>query len=549
MIIGATQELRRVLQLPRRVWTEDEGLGELVDYLTAAYKTPHGLMRLHAAQAMALGELSVYGGLFAPLAVGSGKTLVSLLASRAVSAVRPLLLIPAKLRGKTEAAIEAALEHWEFTPPKVLTYELLARDRGVTELEAYAPDLIIADEAHRLKNPRAACTRRVKRYLGTDPRIHYVDLSGTTVKRSINDYAQRLAWAVGPERYPLPVGWSERRDWALALDPQTPDHERPRPGGLLLFCDKGESLQEGYGRRLTETPGVISTPPRGGCAASIHIQKWDFPVCLAARRALKTLRELWELPNGETFCEAVDLWRHARSIACGFYYQPETPPPEAWSRARKAWHRFVRHTLAHRRSYDTELQVARACAAGVLPRAEHVAWVDIRDIYTPKRKAHWVCDCMLQKAARWASERKGIVWVEHVAFGEALAEASGLPYYHAQGLNASGESIEDARDSSIIASIAACAEGFNLQHYSDNLVTAPPASGTTWEQLIGRTHRYGQQADEIAISVALTLREQQAALKQSIKDAIYIQETTKQEQKLLLADIEGGDHEFFFRNQ
>ncbi len=196
--------------------------------------------------------------------------------------------------------------------------------------------------------------------------------------------------------------------------------------------------------------------------------------------------------------------------------------------------------------------MARACAAGRIQSHEYKEWVGVRDTYTPKRKAHWICDCVVREAARWArwrvEEDTGIVWVEHVAFGEALSKVSGLPYFREQGKDAEGRSIEEYRGGSIIASIAACSEGFNLQHYSCNLVVAPPASGTTWEQLIGRTHRYGQEADDVTIGVALKLPEQQAAFAQSIKDARYIQQTTKQEQKLILADNIGGDYEHFFRD-
>lgn len=329
----------------------------------------------------------------------------------------------------------------------------------------------------------------------------------------------------------------------MALDPQTPDHERPQPGALKQLCDDGETIQDGFGRRLTETPGVVSTPPRGGCAASISIAPFRFELSARTRGALEVLRRDWALPNGDTFDEATDLWRHARTLACGFWYRWETPPPPAWLAARAAWHRFVRQTLASSRGrYDTALQVARACARGAARRYEYDAWMAQRDSYEPVRVPHWICGHMVEAAARWATSTRGIVWVEHVAFGRSLSEATGLPYFHAQGRDASGRSIEEPSDSSIIASIAACGEGFNLQQFHNSLVVSPPASGTTWEQLIGRTHRYGQEADEIKIDVALKLPEQRAAFEQSLKDATYIQQTTKQTQKLLLADIDGGNH-------
>ena len=53
----------------------------------------------------------------------------------------------------------------------------------------------------------------------------------------------------------------------------------------------------------------------------------------------------------------------------------------------------------------------------------------------------------------------------------------------------------------VCASPRAHGTGKNLQQFARNLVANPPSDGATWEQLIGRTHRQGQEADEVTVEV------------------------------------------------
>ena len=60
-------------------------------------------------------------------------------------------------------------------------------------------------------------------------------------------------------------------------------------------------------------------------------------------------------------------------------------------------------------------------------------------------------------------------------------------------------------------------------------------TGKQWEQMIGRTHRYGQDADAVRVQVLTVVDEQVAGFEQAQADAEYIQQTTGQKQKLCLA--------------
>jgi hypothetical protein len=121
--VADSWDLARVAALPRRPVAADD---ELVALLSN-----HFGGSLRPAQARALSELHDFGGLLAPMKVGSGKTLVTLLAPTLLGAVRPLLIVPAKLRDKTTAEAKAYRKRgWRIgVMPVVESYERLGRER------------------------------------------------------------------------------------------------------------------------------------------------------------------------------------------------------------------------------------------------------------------------------------------------------------------------------------------------------------------------------------------------------------------------------------
>ena len=89
----------------------------------------------------------------------------------------------------------------------------------------------------------------------------------------------------------------------------------------------------------------------------------------------------------------------------------------------------------------------------------------------------------------------------------------------------------------MIASIAACGQGFNLQMFSKNLITSCPSGAATVEQVLGRTHRDGQLADEVVVDILLGCREQYDAFDRALEGAKAAEALLGHSQKLLLADI------------
>lgn len=300
--------------------------------------------------------------------------------------------------------------------------------------------------------------------------------------------------------------------------------------------DELARARRAFHKRLVSTPGVVCSLHAEQVDCSLYIDGHLFPVNEATEKNFDTLRSLWETPDGWALSEAVDVWRHARELALGMHYVWDPRPPEDWLQARRAWAKFVRERLARSRTLDSEKQVALACEKGELPNAEYAAWIEIKDTFTINQKAVWHDDSALLFCEAWLRKEKGICWVDHTFFGRELARRTRLPYFGQSGLDADGRSILDAKGP-IIASVAANGTGKNLQAWSKNLVTSCPTGAAVWEQLLGRTHRPGQTADEVTVDVLIGCVEHAEAWQRARAEAVMSSDMLGQPQKILIADV------------
>ena len=529
---AASMEFRRIQALPRRVWDAADDLEELRVGLTEMLKRPEGTMALRPLQAAALRECHDLRGMFGPICVGAGKTLITLLAPVVCEAERPVLLVPAALRDQTlRKMIPEMREHWQLHPNlQVIGYSEISLEKNADLLFQIRPDMIIADESHALKNRKSGRTRRVLRYMAEYPMTTFIAVSGTVANFSVLDYWHTIQWALKPDNSPVPKTFYDAKDWSLALDERVHPKDRMGPGVLPKLVDGELDARQAYRIRLVETPGVIATgEDRLGTSLYITERKATLP--LDVRQAVTELIEEWETPNGDLITEAVDLWRHVRTMLCGFYYQWNPNPPEAWLEARREWKKYVRHVLRHgRKALDTELQVFNHCKREQVPPAEFLLWRDLKDTFKLRTEPVWFNNFLLEDATAWLNEGPGICWVEHIAFGQALSGTSGKRYF-----GAGDSSILDA-GGAIIASIAAHGTGKNLQKWNRNLVVTPPTGGKTWEQLLGRTHRFGQEADEVTFEVYQYHQALKDAMEQAVADATFLQDSLGNEQRLLYCD-------------
>ena len=471
-------------------------------------------------------------GAFLPVGVGRGKSLISLLAPVVMKAERPVLFVPARLRDQTHRLLPELGKQWRLHPDlRIIGYSELSLEKNADMLDRLDPDLIILDECHRARARTSARTRRLMRWFRIHPETRCVAMSGTVTKRSIRDYAHILRWCLGDQLSPLPVHWRELCDWADALDADIPEDSRVAPGALAEFRTGDETVREAYGRRLTETPGVINSVGEDGVDASLVVARWPVTVPDVMYGHLERLRKRWETPNGDTVAEAVDLWRHARELALGFFYRWDHPAPFDWFEARREWKKYVRDVIKHnRRGIDTELQVWRESErdSGSIWQT----WCDIKNSFKPNLVAEWLSEDIIRAAAQWLDENGGIVWVEHIAVGKRVAELSDTPYF-----GAGDDAILDHKGPCVV-SMRAHGEGKNLQRWSRCLVLAPPPAGDVWEQLLGRTHRAGQAADEVIYEVYLGCQELRDGFDRARADAVYLEQTLGARQKMNYCTVE-----------
>ena len=505
--VGDSEDLRRIVMLPRRAQeVEDTERGEtLIDMETQRYARPNNacrcatidperhaaegcMLRLRLAQAWALREIRIVGGLLGPIGVGHGKTLLDILAPLALErhGVRiSLLLIPPGLVTQLIGDYEYAAEHFivpgivmhgidytniiEGRPTlHVLPYSRLSLAPSTAWLERnLRPDAIIADEVHKLRKLDGAGASRVNRYMEDHTTTRFCGWSGSITDKSIADYQHLAKWALRTNS-PVPLDPVIADDWARCLDAGT----GADPGKLLEVFQAaglvapGEHVRDGFRRRLNETLGVVSTrAPAVSAKLDISERHPIFngkPImCMddadddgfaldaglphVVQKHLAKLREDWIRPDGEELVDALSISRVARELACGFYYHwifPHNVLPRdenlilEWLMARKDYHQELRRKLKSREEHlDSPMLCEHAAQRywGDRPRNKGLPvwhsqtwprWRDVKARVRPETEAIRVHDFLVRDAVAWGREHTGIIWYDHSEFGRWCSEVS-----------------------------------------------------------------------------------------------------------------------------
>src|SRR5581483_6423198 len=476
--------------------------------------------------------------------------------------IRALYVMPGSGIGKTIHEIEVLREHWNIINFQLVSYQKLAREEQ--EFFFFEPpgpyNVIMLDEAHYCRNHQTAVTRRIHRLrekagqeilvtriatgqqfrVQVPPPPKMAVMTATPVKDSVRDVGHTMGWSMG-EMSPLPRDDSDLADWSGALDAEPA--ERYAPGALTAFSGGNDSLElvrKGVGKWIFDTPGCISSSETY-VNAKLEIALRDVPLTAQEDEWFRMLRgdpddpdnfPGWTTPDGDVFTEAAELWRHACSLALGYFTRWEPGAPAPWRNARYRWHHWAREVLKASRTIDTIAQLATAVDNGrfddyvildkgreMTPREILGEWREIEPTFVlcqcgalptcqrPHSVPVWVGDTALQYAERWL-EGGGILWTGHRHFGLELAKRTGLRFFAEGGESADGASIVTSRDRAIIASSVACKEQFNLQYWNRNLIASVWPAAYAVEQLIGRTHRQGQRAELVTVEWMISCREQ-----------------------------------------
>lgn len=511
-----------------------------VEDLTDRYKKTGGTMTLRPVQSLALKVAQDAQGLVGFIGCGGGKTLTSFLLPRAVNATKPLLLLPAALIAKTRAEFPDYADHFNMTLPKMMSYERLSRESGVSELQDYAPDLIICDEAHKLKSLSSTRTRRLGRYLMANPSCRFCVMSGTLYNKTVEDFAHLMDWVL-EEGSPVP---RNARDVKALDDLLTGEGDRYQYANFAPFL-RGRKPREALFERLSTTKGVVITDT-DEVTASLRLKQKRLTMPPELVEAIETcfnegvVSALGDTIDIEMLTNSDHLWdgddafalRGLAQMALGLLYLWDWngQRDDEWLNARREWRRAIRNLLEWQEEYDSPALIEAnfdSVEGSEEWQEAYEAWQAVKHRSEPPKLQEWVSEYMLSAVSDLVEDNM-IIWVGLEAFGSRLEKELGIPYYR-------GGTNPKMDGKTCIMSIKSHGTGLNLQQWSKNLVCHPIADPSTWEQMIARTHRAGQTADEVEVTV-FTHSVFGSALSKASKQSKVIQDSTSQPMRLAYAD-------------
>jgi hypothetical protein len=329
------------------------------------------IVSLNAVQAWSLWEAKKAGGLLGFKGVGSGKTVSGVLAPLVFSDAKlAVLLIEPSQRTHYLSHYLRLREHFRVpsivfdddtgytvpgTPPlHVVPYSRLSRPNATEMMERLSPDVIIADEAHRLTGD-SVTAGRVWRYLkkrllqreealaaGLPVKrraIYFLAWSGTLEAKSVKDTQAVSVYALGTGS-PLPLDPSEADRWSAVFDPsKQPDRNSSTARSLQVAFGKGaynqnqsssiltlfdapeEEIRKGFQKRRSQTLGVVSSSVSTVNAALYIKERKTPPIPVAVQKALMGVRDDMLRPDGDEIVEKVKQIEIAREVALGFFYR------------------------------------------------------------------------------------------------------------------------------------------------------------------------------------------------------------------------------------
>ena len=532
-----------------------------MDALSACLRTAQGTQTLRGLQAVGIREAAELGGAYIMGRVGIGKTLITLLVGEFMMEERVLILVPGGIKAKTEDEFADYRKDWKgvsHTSYKLLGYSDVSGfpKAGMSLQQLWGglgPTLIICDEADKLRRVQpgdsSGLALQVSDYLDANPTCKLVACTGTPDKHSILDYAHILRWCLR-EQSPLPTNWDDLCDWAEVIDKGDPRCAKKVCHQLgIAQTESIETIREAYQARLRATPGVILSDDQFDGPLefeSLLIEPDGMDAHFHRLRKLNQRPDGWDLsPEGPSEDEernpdrvtAGGVWSVERQLALGFCYIADPVPPEDWMEARRDYFRAVRAALKGR-IYYTEMQFKQAAARGQLPKPAWTKafekWEEMRPTFEPGHRTLWLSDHALDFCAEWGEEAPGIIWVDHIAFGNELSRRTGWSYHAGGGKDHRGKQIDKLyrkgqhATQTVIAARGANSTGRNLQAWNRMLFTGMPANNRDFEQAVGRAHREDQDR-AVKVDIMVSCLAHVDSIQKILDDARRQEETLLQQ--------------------
>lgn len=454
----------------------------------------------------------------------------------------------------------------------VMPYSLLSTEDSIDLLHQIDADLVIADEAQYLRG-QSAKTKRFWSWFQRRPKApRLVAMSGTLTSKSTEDY-HRLARGSLREKSPLPKHAVEATEWAAMLESgaERPSSSEVRQIYPLLewamkwdpraepttYNSTTKGIRAAFKLRLHTTPGFLASEGKP-LGTSLEIHNQPLPVPQKIQDLMHRVEKDWESPGGEILRHSIEIHEHLRQLSAGFWtqhYWDEDAPlvdqaKERWDLGQeyaRELRSFFKAQRYPRRGQDTPMAVGKWHSEnGAIGGQGHLydlwrEWhaLDHEDLPERQSRPIWVDDYKLRAAVKWAKARgKGIIWCHHQAVQyrliHLLGEAGIKPLW--KGAGASWLYGDGSSDRVVVASISAHHEGKNLQDHKSQLLLQWPRPSKTAEQLLGRLHRHGQQADRLVVDCLASTEFDHEQVAATLLDTVYVTETMGGRMKLLIAD-------------
>ncbi len=343
-------------------------------------------------------------------------------------------------------------------------------------------------------------------------------------------------------------------------------------------------FRRAYRLRLTSAPGVVSSGEED-LGTTLEIQNRpvvDYeksPGWPKIKQLIHQVRKDWKTPSGDLIEFAIHKWKWQFELSAGFYNE------QVWPEAKDLAHRrgvavnqaqwMIDTAKRHKElksEYSSDLREwierrgkpgldtpwlvggsfskhgAREVGDGALYKLWHtMKSLEFKGIdRVPLQRAVPICPYKVNAAVEWAKTEVpdgegALIWVWNIALGKwvtnALAKAGINAIYAGAG---HGKLFLDPNNHKriIVARIKSHGEGRNLQAWGHQLVLQWPRSPVWAQQMLGRCHRPGQRRDHLVVRTVNTILFDRENYSACLNDACYVQATTGDSQKILMANYE-----------